>query len=311
MMSSASVSSVSSVASNARLNVVASASRRRFVRGTAGAVLFSGFGAGLLTACGGGSSSDVGNAVAEAPRLNSVENFRDVAGMGDGYPTANGRHVRRGMFYRSGALTADDADLVALTRLSLLAVHDLRTVSESAVAPDRLPGIATRDAHEIAPFDVAAVAPATADEARAWMVERQRRMVVDPVACRQFGAVLTRLARVAGPQVIHGATGKDRTGWAAALVLAIADVPLDVIIQDYLETNIAAQARIEARVTAHASRLGVSGEVLQPLYRAQSATIEAGFDELQKRFGTLGEYLTRGLGVAGDDVEGLRGKMVG
>ena len=73
----------------------------------------------------------------------------------------------------------------------------------------------------------------------------------------QFGALLTRLARTSGPQVVHGATGKDRTGWAAALLLAIADVPLDVIIQDYLLTNsVAAVGRSRRASTAHARARG-------------------------------------------------------
>ncbi|WP_277188752.1 tyrosine-protein phosphatase [Caballeronia sp. BR00000012568055] len=284
-------------------------SRRRFLRGTAGATLFSsGIGASLLTACGGGN--DVPVALAEAPRLTSIENFRDMAGMGDAYPTAGGRRLRRGMFYRSGALTASDADLAALSRLSIRVVHDLRAVSEAALAPDRLPDGATRETHEIARIDTDTVTLSDATDARAWMIDRQRRMITDPAACREFGAVLTQLARKAGPQVVHGATGKDRTGWVAALVLAIADVPLDVIIQDYLATNVAAQAQISARVAAHASRFNVSQAAVMPLYQAQSAVIEAAFDEMQKRFGTLNEYLARGLGVAQDDVEMVRVKWV-
>jgi protein-tyrosine phosphatase len=292
------------------MSLSSSFSRRRFLRGTASATLFSsGIGASLLSACGGGGS-DVPVAVAEAPRLTSVENFRDMAGMGDGYPTAGGRRLRRGMFYRSGALTASDADFAALSRLSIRLVHDLRTVSEAALVSDRVPDGATRETHEIARIDTDSLTFSDAANARAWMIDRQRRMIADPAACRQFGAVLTQLARKAGPQVVHGATGKDRTGWVAALVLAIADVPLDVIIQDYLATNLAAQAQISVRVAAHASRFNVAQAAVTPLFQAQSAVIEAAFDEMQKRYGTLNEYLARGLGVAQDDVEMVRVKLV-
>jgi protein-tyrosine phosphatase len=283
-------------------------SRRRFLRGTAGVTLLSGFGASLLSACGG--AGDAAAVAPEAPRLASVENFRDMAGMGDGYPTAGGRRLRRGTFYRSGALTADDADFTALSRLSIRTVHDLRTVSEAALAADRVPDGAARETHEIARIDIDSANVSDANEARAWMIDRQRRMITDPAACRQFGAVLTRLSRIAGPQVVHGATGKDRTGWASALILAIADVPLDVIIQDYLATNVAAQSQIAARISAHAARFGVAQSVLMPLYQAQSAVIEAAFDEMQKRYGTLSEYLARALGVEQSDVDMLKAKLV-
>ena len=228
---------------------------------------------GLLSACGG--ASDDQN-VTETPSRRTVENFRDVAGAGDGYPTVDGGSLRRGVFYRSGALTPDDADAAALARLPLSAVHDLRAVGEASLAPDRVPSGAVRETHEIAPIDVAAAAPADAAAASAWIVERQRQLVTDPVARLQFGALLTRLARVSGPQVIHGTAGKDRTGWAAALLLSIADVPLDVIIQDYLLTNSVAQPQIAARMKRMRRALGTDTRTVAPLYQAQSATHRSG-----------------------------------
>ncbi|NKS98779.1 hypothetical protein GS498_20375 [Rhodococcus hoagii] len=47
----------------------------------------------------------------EAPRLATVDNFRDVAG--PGYETPFG-HMRTGVFYRANAITPDDADLATL-----------------------------------------------------------------------------------------------------------------------------------------------------------------------------------------------------
>ena len=270
-------------------------------------MLFAGAGTSLLSACGGASDSA---AVPEAPRLTSIENFRDMAGTGDGYPTADGRRVRRGVFYRSGAMNADDADVIAIQHLSLVTIHDLRTLNEATLTPDRVPEGLLRETHEIAPIDIGAERPTDAAAASAWMIDHQRQMIDDPTARAQFGALLTRLARTAGRQVVHGATGKDRTGWAAALILAIADVPLDVIIQDYLVTNVAAEAQIAARMSAHAARVGVPLLAVAPLHQAQSATIEAAFDELQNRFGTLNEYLTRGLSLGQSDIAMLRAKLV-
>ena len=284
-------------------------SRRAFIRGGArAALLTTTLGAGaLLSACGGASDAQP---VADTPKLASVENFRDVAGTGDGYPTVDGGRVRRGVFYRSGALTPDDADFAALARLSLRAVHDLRVISESSLAPDRVPASAVRETHEIAPIDVSAATPADAAAASAWMSAQQRQLVTDPVARLQFGALLTQLARVPGAQVVHGTTGKDRTGWAAALLLSIANVPLDVVIQDYLLTNSAAQTQIDARMTAHAARIGANVQTVAPLYQAQSATIEAAFDEMNREFGTLNNYLAQGLSMSAADVSLLRAKMV-
>ncbi|WP_235023338.1 tyrosine-protein phosphatase [Caballeronia glebae] len=284
-------------------------SRRAFIRGGARVALLSTtFGASaLLSACGGAGEDQN---VTETPQLSTVENFRDVAGVGEGYPTVDGGRLRRGVFYRSGALTPDDAGAALLARLSLRAVHDLRVVAEASLAPDRVPANAVRETHEVAPLDASGVMPVDAAAASAWMSARQRQLVTDPAARLQFGSLLTRLARVSGAQVIHGTAGKDRTGWAAALLLAIADVPLDVIIQDYLLTNTAAQTQIDARMKAHAARLGTNVQTVAPLYRAQSATIEAAFDEMHDGFCTLNNYLAQGLSVSTADVAMLRAKLI-
>jgi protein-tyrosine phosphatase len=271
--------------------------RRAFLRGGTRSALASavagGFGTSLLAACGG--ANDNTQAI-DTPRLASVENFRDLAGDADGYPTADGRRLRRGVFYRSGTLAPDD--------------NDAATLNEASLAPDRVPSGATRDLADIAPFDFASAAPASAAAASAWMTEAQRRLVIDATARAHLGVVFTRLANTAGPQIIHGATGKDRTGWAAALLLAIAGVPLDVIVQDYLLTNSVAAAAIQLRIDAHAARIGTDTANVAPLFRAQSATLEAAFDQMQQSFGTLTDYLVKGLAIAQADIEMLRARLV-
>src|ERR1700744_6611880 len=172
----------------------ASISRRAFIRGGAGAALVSTtFGASALLSACGGASDDSG--VTETPKLSTIENFRDVAGIGEGYPTVDGGRLRRGVFYRSGALTPDDADAAALARLSLRAIHDLRAVDEAALAPDHVPSSAERETHEVPPMDAPAAMPGDAAAASAWMSERQRQLVTDPVARGQCGVRSTRLAR--------------------------------------------------------------------------------------------------------------------
>src|SRR5579864_3728003 len=58
-----------------------SASRRGFLKGSASVTLVSGLGGSLLSGCGGGLDADL----PETPRLASVTNFRDLAGVGGGY----------------------------------------------------------------------------------------------------------------------------------------------------------------------------------------------------------------------------------
>ncbi len=281
--------------------------RRAFLKSSARAVALSGLGACLLSACGGSDTTDVPAAV----QLTSVENFRDVSGSGAGYPTTDGRRTRRGVFYRSGALSPDDADAATLARLGIVHVYDLRVAAEVDAQPDRLPYGAVRSELDISPIDVSAARPASEAEAVAWMSEAERRLVIDAQSRSRFGALLTQLANTAGPQVFHGSTGKDRTGWAAALLLAIADVPLDVIMQDYLLTNTYAAAAISARIDALARRTDSTAATrAAPLYQAQPDVLQAAFDQMQQSFGTLNSYLTSGLGLSQGVIDTLRAKLV-
>ena len=87
-------------------------------------------------------SSELGSsapAAVLAPRLASVDNFRDVAGREAGYIGTGGLHVRQGVFYRANAITPSAEDLATLESLHLTAVYDLRTEAEIAANPNTLP----------------------------------------------------------------------------------------------------------------------------------------------------------------------------
>jgi protein-tyrosine phosphatase len=290
-------------------------SRRRFLRGSAHVVLASGFGTAILSACGGGSATDEADsgavAAAAVTQMASVENFRDVAGGGDGYPTTDGHRVRRGLLYRSGAFTPNAADLATAAKLGIAVVYDLRTRSESAADPDRLPAGAIGQQIEIAPMAVANQIPDSADAALAYMMAAERSMTGDVTSRMQFGVLLTRLATTSGVQVFNDGTGKDRAGWAAAILLGIAGVPLDVIMQDYMLTNTVAAGAIQARMDALGRRTDAAVAANSAaLFQAEPAVLQAGFDQLQASFGTLDAYVTQGLGVERSAVDLLRAKLV-
>jgi protein-tyrosine phosphatase len=145
-----------------------------------------------------------------------LHNFRDFGG----YPAAGGRRVRWGRLYRSdslGKLRGDD--LARFSALGLRTVIDLRYPWE-ADAGGRVPaafGLAYHSCSiEHRPYDQAELAE-----------------VVDPVAADGAAEISQALQVVAAadsaPLVIHCASGKDRTGLVAALVLSLLGVAEDDI----------------------------------------------------------------------------------
>lgn len=89
---------------------------------------------------------------------------------------------------------------------------------------------------------------------------------------------LPTLLRVAahhrGPILVHCAAGKDRTGVAVAVLLAVAAVPRDAITADYLTTNDVLPALEHRMRTAHPHRPEVPAHLLDAPRKAISTVLD-------------------------------------
>jgi protein-tyrosine phosphatase len=171
-------------------------------------------------------------------RLEGASNFRDLGG----YPGQDGRPLRWRRLFRSDHLGGlSDADRVELRSLGLARVIDFRGEAERAAAPYDLPGV---EQHSLAIEPMVAqrmqeLAAAghrlDAPLATALMKDLYRAMVNDQ--SRRFAEFFDLLLRTDAPVAFHCTAGKDRTGFAAALLLLALGVPRDWVLQDYLLTN--------------------------------------------------------------------------
>ncbi|WP_345814407.1 tyrosine-protein phosphatase [Paraburkholderia sp. PREW-6R] len=291
-----------------RLPVHAAASRRMFLKRSANLLLVSGAGSALLSACGGSLDASL----PDTPRLASVENFRDVAGTAAGYPTVDGKQMRRGAFYRSNVLTLSAVDAAVMNKLGIASVYDLRTPGEIARTSDVLPKGATSQSLDVlGTSDFLPPRFETWAAASAFMESQARAYVTGGAQRASYGTLLTRLANGAGAQLFHSTAGKDRAGWVAALLLSIANVPLDVIMQDYLLSNVYLARSIRAQTDTLRSQDGDAVATVQtPLLNVQENYLQAGFDQVQKSYGTMSAYLTQGLGVSQTTLATLRDRLV-
>jgi len=243
--------------------------------------------------------------------LASADNFRDVAG--PGYPTRHGVAVRQGVFFRSNELMLDDEDVLALVGLGLTAVHDLRTAEEVAAHPDAvLPGAAWHhvDVLGIPPEEIAGLEDLA--EAEALMTRVYRGFVEHESSRAGFGLLLRRLADADGPQLIHCTAGKDRTGWAAALLLHVAGVDDDLVLADYLLTNELARASRARYLTMAETALGPDAvEVYERVLVADERYLRTAYDAAAAAYGSLDGYLTGGLGLGEEDLARLRARLLG
>ncbi|QDX82652.1 hypothetical protein B9N43_16280 [Denitratisoma sp. DHT3] len=238
--------------------------------------------------------------------VEGAPNFRDLGG----YRTADGLSVKWGMLYRTDALNElTDGDEAYLERLNIQRIVDFRGPLEVKDAPDRLPApLAAR--YVSMPMPVAELKGDrkfverlmrgdTADmKLNDMLVDINRQFVRDftPV----FREWLHGLANAPeGAQVIHCTSGKDRTGFAAAVFLLSLGVPMDTVMQDYLASNDYLRDKNERSVLKLKvfSLFRADTDGIRFIMGVEKRYLQAAFDTINADYGSIDNYLVKGLGV--------------
>ena len=225
--------------------------------------------------------------------LKGGSNFRDLGG----YRTADGRAVRRSTVFRSahlGALT--DEDRSALSRLGVRTIVDLRGVSEAAETPHLIDGVDCRvvGAHiEPQLGDKIRVAVADGSATPHLMMQYLTDHYRDyPRRCAPgFRTLFATLSDgTHRPLVFHCTAGKDRTGFASALLLTLLGVPWDTVMDDYLRTN--------DLWTGHIGRYTeLDIDTRAAIVEARTPYLEAAFDVVHQDFGGPEVFAEKALGL--------------
>ena len=255
----------------------------------------------------------------------AVPNFRDAGGL----PTASGR-MREGVVYRAAQLgmLAETAQH-ALLQLGIGTVVDLRTVEEIEHRPDALPsGI------ELIALDVLADRPhsgaaevaalvnqyeeqATVEEINAaiggglaeqHMLETYRHFVTLPSAMAGYRTLFTTLANSTTATVVHCTAGKDRTGWALAILQLLTGASRDDVVADYLKSNEPMMATYGPMLEGFAAQGGDS-DALSHMMLVYPEYLESALARISAAHGGVEGYLVRGLGMHPRDVDRLRTRL--
>lgn len=250
--------------------------------------------------------------------LPTIPNFRDVGG----HPAGDGSRVRRGLLYRSVALDrASDDDLGFLGVLGIRSVFDLRTAMEQERRPDRLPPAATHVSLDLlvdsAEVDPAAVFALMEDPPRAsveladggterFYVATYRDMIQLPSARSGYAQLYRSLAQQGdGAALVHCTTGKDRTGWAVAALLLLLGVRADLVMREYLASDLEIRRAFSHVIEDFVAR-GGHREVIEPLMSVRPSFLDAAIDAMHDEFGTIEAYFSRGLRLDDPTLHALR-----
>lgn len=245
--------------------------------------------------------------------LQGAPNFRDLGG----YEASDGRHLKWGRIYRSSKLSRlSTSDIDYVHSLGVTLICDFRQTVEQELEPTVL--------SEHSPHTVASlpVMPGSSqsfldnlhngvidlEDSVAFMESLNRDLVATqmPHYAKMFEFLLDENQRL----LIHCASGKDRTGFAAALILDVLGVAQDEIVTDYLLTNACLPldeeiARLSTQVT-DGSGATVDHSVLRPMFEVRPQYILACFHEIEQRYASKQEFYQAALGLDEEKIARLR-----
>ena len=261
--------------------------------------------------------------------VNGIINARDLGG----YIMQDGRRLRDGMLLRSAHLAdATDEDLQYLSSIPIAKVIDFRKDIEMNGKTDRMvPGAeyirleidasgkivsqATEDEKRLftgnKQFDVKKFMVMAAFNPMAQRIAQQMypNLTNDPECREQFRQFFRLILETThGAILYHCTQGKDRTGFASALILAALGADRDTIVADFDATNRVYEE--DVRQCCQNVRLmgGKENEIatVKSFLGANTDNFIKALESIDREFGTIEAYLKGPIGLTEQDILTLR-----
>lgn len=254
--------------------------------------------------------------------LEGGSNFRDLGG----YRTLDGGFVRRGLVYRSGAMTSlTAADQAYLQQFDFQTVVDLRSQEEIELFPNRW--VVSTDADYLA-HDY------TFEQMMASLVDESGKLQSIEVLYTDFHQQLQPQLKIffealldeRTPLVVNCSAGQDRTGVTSALLLTALGVPREMVIEDYLLSTdfrrpaaekgdvdlvAAAESNDFAQMMLSWSESQGASERPNPLVTAAGVPFLAyTLDRIEQDYGSVAAFLDQEIGVDPAELAQLRARYV-
>lgn len=241
--------------------------------------------------------------------LDGTSNTRELGG----YKTEDGRSLKWGVLYRSDKLSElTDADQEYLLQLGIKRVIDFRSSEEKQNEPDQLPStlkyieMPIEADGAIRPKVEAILKGDLNEDVGAILVETNKEFISDFSGV--YKGFIESLIENQEPTLFHCTAGKDRAGFAAALVLLAVGVPEKIVIEDYMKTNKYTEETIQDYINKiNLYSLGsVDAEILRPLLGVEERFIRAALDEIKQKYGNVENFIRDELKIRDESIIELK-----
>jgi protein-tyrosine phosphatase len=108
----------------------------------------------------------------------------------------------------------------------------------------------------------------------------------------------------AEPLVFHCTAGKDRAGFASAMILTILGVPREKVIEDYLLTNRYVKDHIDDKMLEIELKTFFRADTdnLRKINLVEERYIQAAFDTIDSKWGGMDRYISEALSLNEEDI---------
>lgn len=256
--------------------------------------------------------TDQGSSILTSERrlpLTGATNFRDLGG----YRSKDGRTLKWNQFYRSDELChLTDQDKWYLQQFGIKFIVDFRSDQERSKKPNQeLVGVENlhtsvftkqeekRNGMSLDLFSFFRFRKMM-DQLKSpirFMKRLYCDMVTNKPAFHQLIQLISSPHQV--PIVFHCTVGKDRTGFASALLLFTLGIPEETVMEDYLLTNQFIETKEQQLMKRYAPFLQSdrAKEILKTIMEAKQEYLQAAIQVIKEKHGTIEKYLEEEYGL--------------
>ncbi len=233
---------------------------------------------------------------------NSI-NVRDLGGI----KTKNGKHIKWGKFFRSGALAnLTDKDKSYLAEIGLKTIIDLRSSHEMEDQPDtKLNGVEwiniqlggeNTNPNDISKMMKAMMEMKPDDDGTSIMGEFGKKFIERGELFKQeFDLFLNPEKQ---PIIFHCTAGKDRTGHTSALLLYALGVDMETIYDEYELSNYFRNKKSQEndqQSKAMLEKYGIPENAMIIMNGVNRNWLKMFFNEIQLKYGSVDNFLEQEL----------------
>lgn len=239
-------------------------------------------------------------------QIKKVNNLRYLGGI----KNSEGKILKDSLIYRSGNLhQLRKSSFRELSKMKINKVIDLRTQQEINKEPDQLPkdinykiysAFEDKENEMSNAKQLALKGKISENDADKRMIKFYTDYVSEnPEIIKK---IITEILDSEQPVLYHCTAGKDRTGMITALILKVLKFDDSVIFKEYLQSNNLRQNIIQKRLnlanTFHFIYPKLDIGVVEKTSWIERNYLQSAFDEINKQYGSMDNYIHQVLGIS-------------